>query len=62
MPDVNCSINRANSQEDCPASSPNTLVKSKVSRAPRTSSVTALDSSNAQTPSGAFPGWLQLTN
>ncbi|KAF7805708.1 uncharacterized protein G2W53_037869 [Senna tora] len=48
--------NRANTQEDCLASSPNTLIKSKVSRAPRTGSVTALDSSNTQPSSGTFPG------
>ncbi|XP_019448826.1 PREDICTED: uncharacterized protein LOC109351715 isoform X1 [Lupinus angustifolius] len=48
--------NRANTQEDCPVSSPNTLIKNKVSRAPRTSSVSALDLSNIQPSSGTFPG------
>ncbi|XP_028772507.1 uncharacterized protein LOC114729635 [Neltuma alba] len=48
--------NRANAQEDCLASSPNTLIKNKVSRAPRTGSVTALDSSSTQPSSGSFPG------
>ncbi|KAE9620607.1 hypothetical protein Lalb_Chr01g0004831 [Lupinus albus] len=48
--------NRANTQEDCPLSSPNTLIKNKVSRAPRTSSVSAFDLSNIQPSSGTFPG------
>ncbi|KAK4255235.1 hypothetical protein QN277_008256 [Acacia crassicarpa] len=48
--------NRANTQEDCLASSPSTLIKNKVSRAPRTGSVTALDSSSTQPSSGSFPG------
>ncbi|CAL0304018.1 unnamed protein product [Lupinus luteus] len=48
--------NRANTQEDCPVSSPNTLIKNKVSRAPRTSSVSALDLSNIHPSSGTFPG------
>ncbi|CAL5212275.1 unnamed protein product [Lathyrus oleraceus] len=47
--------NRANTQED-PASSPNTAVKNKVSRAPRTGSVSALELSNIQSPAGSFPG------
>ncbi|XP_061374076.1 uncharacterized protein LOC133316358 isoform X2 [Gastrolobium bilobum] len=47
--------NRTNIQED-PASSPNTLIKNKVSRAPRTGSVSALDLSNIQPSSGTFPG------
>ncbi|XP_019413678.1 PREDICTED: uncharacterized protein LOC109325653 isoform X1 [Lupinus angustifolius] len=48
--------NRANTQEDCPLIIPNTLIKNKVSRAPRTSSVSALDLSNIQPSSGTFPG------
>ncbi|KAH1220693.1 hypothetical protein GmHk_12G034271 [Glycine max] len=47
--------NRGNTQED-PASSPNTLIKNKVSRAPRTGSVSALESSNIQPSSTTFPG------
>ncbi|XP_054812213.1 uncharacterized protein LOC129313280 isoform X2 [Prosopis cineraria] len=50
---ANC---RANTQEDCLASCPNTLIKNKVSRAPRTGSVTALDSSSTQPSSGSFSG------
>ncbi|XP_047157144.1 uncharacterized protein LOC124827996 [Vigna umbellata] len=46
---------RASTQED-PASSPNTIIKNKVSRAPRTGSVSALESSNTQPSSTAFPG------
>ncbi|CAI8616229.1 unnamed protein product [Vicia faba] len=47
--------NRANIQED-PASSPNSAIKNKVSRAPRTGSVSALELSNIQSPAGSFPG------
>ncbi|ESW04421.1 hypothetical protein PHAVU_011G093600 [Phaseolus vulgaris] len=47
--------NRASTQEDA-ASSPNTIIKNKVSRAPRTGSVSALESSNTQPSSTAFPG------
>ncbi|XP_027345863.1 uncharacterized protein LOC113857830 [Abrus precatorius] len=47
--------NRANIQED-PASSPSTLIKNKVSRAPRTGSVSALESSNVQPSCGTFSG------
>ena len=50
------SINRGNTPED-PASNPNTLIKNKVSRAPRTGSVGALESSNIQPSSTTFPGW-----
>ncbi|KAK7263396.1 hypothetical protein RJT34_30985 [Clitoria ternatea] len=46
---------RANTQDD-PAGSPNTVIKNKVSRAPRTGSVSALESSNIQPSSGTFPG------
>ncbi|KAI4334242.1 hypothetical protein L6164_018956 [Bauhinia variegata] len=48
--------NRANSQEDFPANSPNTVIKGKISRAPRTGSVTALELPNVQPSSGTFPG------
>lgn len=54
---ADCTIVRANTQEDGPASSPNTIIKNKVSRAPRTGSVSALDLSNIQPSSGTFPGW-----
>lgn len=47
--------NRGNTQED-PSSIPNTLLKNKVSRAPRTGSVSALEMSNVQPASGAFSG------
>ncbi|KHN38635.1 hypothetical protein glysoja_008184 [Glycine soja] len=47
--------NRGNTPED-PASNPNTLIKNKVSRAPRTGSVGALESSNIQPSSTTFPG------
>ncbi|XP_020214189.1 uncharacterized protein LOC109798366 [Cajanus cajan] len=47
--------NRANSQED-PASSPNTVIRNKASRAPRTGSVSALESSNIQPSSTTFQG------
>ncbi|RDX62865.1 hypothetical protein CR513_58764, partial [Mucuna pruriens] len=47
--------NRANTQEDA-ASSPNMLIKNKVSRAPRTGSVSALESSNIQPSSTTFQG------
>ncbi|XP_058729710.1 uncharacterized protein LOC131601831 [Vicia villosa] len=47
--------NRANIQEDL-ASSPNSAIKNKVSRAPRTGSVSALELSNIQSPAGSFPG------
>ncbi|XP_073225771.1 uncharacterized protein [Cicer arietinum] len=47
--------NRVNTQED-PAISPSTPIKNKVSRAPRTGSVSALELSNTQPPSGGFPG------
>ncbi|CAL0329029.1 unnamed protein product [Lupinus luteus] len=43
---------RANIQEDCPLISSSTLIKNKVSRAPRTSSVSALDLPSSET----FPG------
>ncbi|KAL5128300.1 hypothetical protein HKD37_14G040567 [Glycine soja] len=46
--------NRGNTQEE-PTSSPNTLIKSKVSRAPRTGSASALESSNIQPSSTTFP-------
>ncbi|XP_027909430.1 uncharacterized protein LOC114168718 isoform X2 [Vigna unguiculata] len=46
---------RASTQEDL-ASSPNMIIKNKVSRAPRTGSVSALESSNTQPSSTAFPG------
>nr|XP_029153372.1 uncharacterized protein LOC112769176 [Arachis hypogaea] len=48
--------NRSNNQEDFPASISNTLIKNKVSRAPRTGSVSALDLSNVQSSSENFPG------
>ncbi|KAG5110866.1 hypothetical protein JHK82_040089 [Glycine max] len=48
--------NRGNTQEE-PTSSPNTLIKSKVSRAPRTGSASALESSNIQPSSTTFPSW-----
>ncbi|XP_040992755.1 uncharacterized protein LOC121239556 isoform X2 [Juglans microcarpa x Juglans regia] len=51
---------KSNIQKDIPASSPNTMVKGKVSRAPRTGSVMRLDSSpNVYHSSGAFPAWKQ---
>lgn len=56
---VNGIVNRANIQEDYLASSPNTLIKTKVFRAPRTGSVTALDSSSTHPSSDSFPGWLK---
>ncbi|KAL2328469.1 hypothetical protein Fmac_021896 [Flemingia macrophylla] len=47
--------NRPNTQED-PASSPNTVIRNKASRAPRTGSVSALESSNIQPSSTTFQG------
>jgi hypothetical protein len=45
-------------QEDIAVGSPNTVIKGKVSRAPRTGSVMGLDSSpNTQPSSGSFQGW-----
>jgi hypothetical protein len=53
---------RSNSQEDIPSGSPNTVVKGKVSRAPRTGSIMGLDSSpNGLHSSGAFQGCEQAT-
>lgn len=53
---------RSNIQDDIPAGSPNTVVKGKVSRTPRTGSVMGLDSSpNIYHSSGAFQGWEQVT-
>lgn len=51
---------RSNIQEDTPVGSPNTVIKGKVSRAPRTGSVMGLDSSpNIQPSSGTFQDWEQ---
>lgn len=49
--------NKSIIQEDIPVGSPNTVIKGKVSRAPRTGSVMGLDSSpNTQPSSGSFQG------
>ncbi|KAG7947560.1 hypothetical protein I3843_14G101200 [Carya illinoinensis] len=54
--------NKSNIQEDIPAGHPNTMVKGKVSRAPRTGSVMGLDSSpNVYHSTGAIQGWEQST-
>ncbi|KAK9938842.1 hypothetical protein M0R45_015560 [Rubus argutus] len=48
-------------QEDNPAGSPNTLIKGKVSRAPRTGSSMSLDSTTVSPSSRVLPGWEQHT-
>ncbi|KAE8037432.1 hypothetical protein FH972_010019 [Carpinus fangiana] len=54
--------NKSNIQEDISSGSPNTVVKGKVSRAPRTSSIMGLDSSpNVHHSSGAFQSCEQAT-
>jgi hypothetical protein len=53
---------RSNIQEDISSGSPNTVVKGKVSRAPRTGSIMGLDSSpNVHHSSGAFQSCEQAT-
>lgn len=57
-----CTSIRPNIQESNSVGNPNTVAKGKVSRAPRTGSVMALESSpNVHTQSGAFQGWEQPT-
>lgn len=48
-------------QEDNPAGSPNTLIKGKVSRAPRTGSSMSLDSTTVSPSSRVIQGWEQHT-
>lgn len=48
-------------QEDNPAGSPNTLIKGKVSRAPRTGSSMSLDSTTVSPSSRVLQGWEQHT-
>lgn len=47
--------NRVNTQVE-PTSTPSPPIKNKVSRAPRTGSVSALELSNIHSPAGSFPG------
>lgn len=57
-----CTFIRPNIQESNSLGSPNAVTKGKVSRAPRTGSVMALESSpNVHAQSGAFQGWEQPT-
>ncbi|GMI74316.1 SAGA complex subunit 1 [Hibiscus trionum] len=52
--------NKATLQDDNQASSPSTMLKGKVSRAPRTGSIMVLDSSSkVHLSSGALQGWEQ---
>ncbi|KAJ7947986.1 Spectrin beta chain, brain 3 [Quillaja saponaria] len=54
--------NRLHTKEDIPITCPDGVMKNKVSRAPRTGSIMALDSSGVHPSSGVFPGCEQPAN